>query len=114
MLLSRSSRARMRKGPNSEWLTGLLMLKITLRELFLITVIVALALGWFLDHRRQHIEHIQVLKAHRKNELEWIGTLVARDREHIRTMLKLSDENRRLRGPLAPAEEYRGRQGSRG
>jgi hypothetical protein len=81
------------------------MLKITLREMFLVVLVVALALGWFLDHRRQHIEHIQVLKTHRKKELDWLGMYISRDREHIRRIVKLSDENRRLRGPFAPVEE---------
>jgi hypothetical protein len=49
----------MRSTPNSKLLMGLFM-KFTLREMFLVVLVVALALGWSLDKTAYHRSFVAV------------------------------------------------------
>jgi len=44
-------------------------MKFTIRDLFLVTLIVALAIGWWLDHRRDDLRDKQLQQE--RVELEW-------------------------------------------
>jgi hypothetical protein len=56
-------------------------MKFTLRDLFLVTVIVALVVGWWVDHRRQEAAKAAVESdaAEMANHLYWVGDYLRND-----------------------------------
>jgi predicted DNA-binding ribbon-helix-helix protein len=72
-------------------------MKVTLREIFLLTVIVALSLGWWIDHRRLERENWQTLRQMADQYEELSANVVAEIRAKVVVMEQVKELEARLK-----------------